>query len=341
MTWMQIIQWILLIWIVSVFLHSILDIFKLDKHDNIITGFLFISAGFIWIASLVWRFDVNRLFFPYFPQSVIGLLLAVYGIKMIWKKPVGSIIACVVIVMVLGILYVKAPSLEINESRFLSRYFPFLSSTAIWNKQSNDMPAESKQTEKETNRDLLYGKASDEYLDLISDLNNLTLKTDQIDGLFVVQPGSSVEDRGNHQYKINHQQGKTSLTIRNQLKLLRIFKDIGNTEGVLDGSFNMVVFESDAGNIKLDLKGSINSFQSNLDMGNLDLNLYTAIPSIKIKVEVGNITIHVAKGIRINSDSVKTNIGQLKIEQSEDDSKGTINLEAETNIGNITVIADL
>lgn len=341
MTWMQIIQWVLLIWIVSLFLRSLLEIFKLDTHDNILSGFLFILAGFIWIASLVWKFDVNKLFFPYFIQSVIGLLLAVYGIRMIWKKPVGSTIVCVVIALVFGFLYYKGPTLANNENRFLSRFFPFLSSTALWHEKSDEKPNPVQNSERETDKNLNFGKSSDEYLDLISNLNNLTLKTEPIEGLFSVQPGTTVEDRSNHQYKINHQQGKTALTIRNQLKLLRVFKDIGNIEGELDGSFNMVVFESDAGNMKFDLKGNMNTFQSTQKMGNLDLNLYSAVPSIKIKVDVGNITIHVAKGIRINSDSVKTNIGQLKIEQTEDDSKGSIYLEVETNIGNITVMADL
>lgn len=329
MTWSQLVQWLLLIWLVSVFLRSLLEIFKLDGLDHIVTGLLFVLIGLAWIATIQWHWKIQQIFFPYFTQSSIGLLLTAYGIRMIWKKPIGSTITCVVILLVFGFLYYHAPANVNSQPSLLNRYIPFLSSHVVpENEKSIDQPRS-------------FGLEEDEKLEIHSPIGNLFFSSGSLEELFIVKTGSVEEDSKQKIYQISSSEEKASLQIRDRLKELIIKKEVGNIQGSLDGKFGSVSLDSDAGNIQLDLKDSIESFSCRLNMGNLDLNLYDRIPSVNVKVDVGNITIHIAKGLRIETDSVKTNIGQVKIQQNGDGSVGSIELKAECNIGNITIIADL
>ncbi|MDD4663110.1 MAG: hypothetical protein PHD83_00410 [Caldisericia bacterium] len=331
MTWMQVAQWFLLIWLVSLFIRSVLEIFNLDNLDHMVTGIIFVLIGLAWIASLQWKFNISTIFFPYFIQSAIGLILASYGIKMIWKKPIGSVVACVVMALVFGFLYYRAPVIAKNDSSFVSQYFPFLSSQVI------SPPFSDNQTSVRTS----FGKETDETLFLISTLGNLVFSSSENKSLFTVDTGTIVEEQSGNIYKIANAEEKTSIRIRNWIKEFKISKDVGNIRGTLDGTYEIINLNSDAGNIHLDLKGKIESFICNVNMGNLDLNLYSLISSMKIKLDVGNITIHIPKGMQVETDSIKTNVGKIKIEQNGDGSLGSIKLEAETNLGNITIIADL
>ena len=331
MTWMQVAQWFLLIWLVSLFIRSVLEIFNLDRLDHMVTGIIFVLVGLAWIAALQWKFNINNLFFPYFVQSAIGLITASYGIKMIWKKPVGSAIACVVIALVSGFLYYQAPTISKNDSSLMSQYFPFLSSRVI----------SSPLADKPTSGLTFFGDETNEKLSLNSTIGNLFFSSSELISLFTVDSGTKVEIQSENTYKIANTEEKTSIQIRNKLKELKITKDVGNIQGKLDGTYEAIILDSDAGNISLDLKGKIDSISCRLNMGNLDLSLYSLIPSVKVKLDVGNITIHIAKGLQVETDSIKTNVGQIKIEQNGDGSLGTIELEAETNLGNITIIADL
>ena len=331
MTWMHVVQWLLLIWLVSLFIRSVLEIFNLDSLDHTVTGIIFVLIGIAWIATLYWKLNINTIFFPYFIQSAIGLILASYGIKMIWKKPIGSAIACVVIALVSGFLFFQAPTISKNDSGLISQYFPFLSSQVITS------PLEYNPTSALT----FFGDETDEKLSLTSTLGNLFFTSSELKSLFYVDSGTKVEEQSENTYKIANTKEKISMQIRNKLKELKISKDVGNIQGKLDGTYETIILDSDAGNINLDLKGKIDSITCRVNMGNLDLNLYSLIPSVKVKLDVGNITIHIAKGIQVETDSIKTNVGQIKIEQNGDGSLGTIELEAETNLGNITIIADL
>lgn len=331
MTWMQLVQWLLLLWLVSLFLRSILEIFKLDGLDHIVTGLLFVLIGFAWIATMYWKFDIQRIFFPYFIQSSIGLLFATYGIRMIWKKPIGSAVTCVVILLVSGFFYYNAPSMKEDQSNFVSRYFPFLSSGII------------QKTEENTGNTATFGFGlpSDEKLEIHSNIGNLFFNTESLPVLFKVKPGTVVESLQENRYQIGNTEEKTSIQIHNQLEELLIKKDVGNIQGTVAGTFENIILDSDAGNIHLDLSGKIESLSCHLNMGNLEMRIFSMIPTVTAKVDVGNITIHIAKGLRVETDSIKTNVGQIKIEQNGDGSIGTINLKAETNIGNIVIIADL
>jgi len=329
MTWIQLVQWLLLIWLVSVFLRSLLEIFKLDRLDHIVTGLLFVLIGLAWIATLQWHWKIQQIFNPYFVQSSIGLLLTAYGIRMIWKKPIGSAIACIVILLVSGFLYYHTPDNANSQPSLLNRYIPFLSSYVI------------PENEKIIDQPRSFGMEEDEKLEIHSQIGNLFFSSSSLKELFSVITGSVEEDSKQKIYQIGSSEEKTSLQIRNRLEELIIKKDVGNIQGTLDGKFGSVSVDSDAGNVQLDLKDSIGSFSCRLNMGNLDLNLYTRVPTVNAKVDVGNITIHIAKGLRIETDSVKTSIGQVKILQNGDGSVGSIELKAECNIGNITIIADL
>lgn len=329
MSWIQLVQWLLLIWLVSVFLRSLLEIFKLDGLDHIVTGLLFVLIGLAWIATLQWHWKIQQIFYPNFSQSSIGLLLTAYGIRMIWKKPIGSAIACIVILLVSGFLYYHAPDNVNSQPSLLNRYIPFLSSYVI------------PENEKKIDQPRSFGLEEDEKLEIHSQIGNLFFSSGSLKELFSVKTGSVEEDSKRKIYQIDSSEEKVSLQIRNRLKELIIKKDVGNIQGTLDGKFGSVSVDSDAGNVQLDLKDSIESFSCRLNMGNLDLNLYDRIPTVNVKVDVGNITIHIAKGLRIETDSVKTSIGQVKILQNGDGSVGSIELKAECNIGNITIIADL
>ncbi len=331
MIWMQVVQWFLLIWLVSLFIRSVLEIFNLDNLDHLVTGIIFILIGLAWIASLQWKFNISSIFFPYFIQSAIGLILTSYGIKMIWKKPIGSVVTCVVMALVFGFLYDQAPVMVKNDASIV-QYFPFLSSQVIIS------PLDDHQT---SSARTSFGEETDDTLSLTSTLGNLVFSSSELKSLFTVDSGTKVEEQSENTYKISNSQEKTSIQIRNRIKELKINKDVGNIRGTLDGTYEMINLDSDAGNIHLDLKGKIESFICNVNMGNIDLNLYSLVSSMKIKLDVGNITIHIPKGIQAEVDSIKTKAGQIKIEQNGDGSLGTIKLEAETNLGNITIIADL
>ena len=108
-TIISVIQCILLLWIFSIFITSIFEIFHREPPSYLFFGLCLILFGIFWIVNLKIKINLKPWIGSFFVSGLVGILLIINGIRILLKPPLRSWISCSLIILLVFLLFAFGP----------------------------------------------------------------------------------------------------------------------------------------------------------------------------------------------------------------------------------------
>jgi hypothetical protein len=334
---LSILQWFLIIWLLTILMKCIFEIFDKEPPSGLFFGLFLIVVGCFWFLNLKNSTLLQTWISGFFVSGLFGIILISSGIRILLRPPLRSWIAGSVILIMAITLTSYGPSRK-NSPSFLD----FLNNISLHHFWSQEWIQDKLLDNNQTKNDQFFGKLMDENLTLSLSKTNVWIKNETLNQQFSIRGETVVKPDGELSYKIDTQPGEdVDISINPTVKNLTLRLEVGNLSGEIKNKMNQVDYHVDTGNVNFTAQNHINKMNINTNMGNVFLSIYEPVDDLLVNTNIGNIEIHAKKGILILIEAIDTKVGNKVIKNETNDSKGICRIKVKTDIGNITIINDL
>lgn len=337
MTNMAIVQWFLIIWLLTILAKCIFEIFDKEPPSGLFFGLILIVVGFFWFLNLKNSVFIKSWISGFYISSLIGIILISGGIRILLKAPIRSYIAALIIISFSLSMYYYGPTQRNKPS-----FFDFLNQSKpghFWNENwfhdSSFDSINSKDFQ-------FYGEPTEKELSLEIKKGNVNFSTREMNYLFSAKGVSKVEQNKKDYYQIESAPNEdVDIVVNENMVDLEIELISGNLNGILNQQMNKMMLKTDTGNIKIILKKTSNDLSLLSRLGNISLFLHEPVDAIDINTMIGNIEIHIKKGMAVDIRKIESGTGKINIPAEINQSVGKAQMKVKTDIGNISIIDDL
>jgi hypothetical protein len=337
MTNIAILQWFLIIWLLTILAKSIFEIFDKEPPSGLFFGLILIVVGCFWFLNLKNSVLLNSWISGFYVSGLIGIILISGGIRILLKTPLRAYVAVLVIFGLSVSLFIYGPTQKNNPS-----FFDFLNQTKpghFWNKQ---WLQDSSLNTTFSDEYQFFGTPKKRDLSLVINKVNLLLSTSNIDYQFGLKGAFEIDQRKFNSIQIESKSNQDlELVVNPDLKELEIELTTGNISGSTKNSWDKLKLHSETGNINLTMNLYSKVLYISSQLGNVSLYLYDLVEEISIDSNIGNIEIHVKKGTMLNIEKTESRMGKIIIPSEIGSLNGKSKLRLTTDIGNISIFNDL
>lgn len=334
----SIIQWFLIIWLLTIFLKSIYEIIDKEPPSGLFIGLFFILLGLYWFFSLRNSINLKPWIGSFYVGGLVGVILISGGIRILLKPPFRSWVSASIILVLVISLFLYGPSKNGSNN-----FFDFIGSNVHWDSGKwlpDSSLAPKKSTEFQYFGTREYNNVSLNFTNNKFAKSNIHFSSKETNNIFGIKGATNVKLNRFSDYDIESI-ADSEVILNQNLRDIQVETNIGNFSGEIKNNLEIFEAHTDTGFLAFTFFGEAKEIRMETNIGNQVVNLYKPVNRLILKSNVGNIEIHIAKGIRVDMNDCKTNIGKISVSENGDGSNGIIDLELKTDIGNITVIADL
>jgi hypothetical protein len=320
---LSIFQWVLILWILLLFLKSIVALFDREASDEIIFGILLILGGGLWLMQSYW----TGLYLPWIHwlkafrvEILIAILLIIYGIRLAFKAPWRHII--VIAITIIAFVIVNQLPLPV-----LSQHSPKSSlSEELGRSTENSNVIEDPLEE-------------GEYLELLMNRGHFTLSTGNITSKILVSDAEKIEQKKKNSFVVSSSRQNEEIILSDKINYLVLESRLGNMQGVFSNPLKKVSAKSNLGDINLSFLETLDEGDFESNMGNVSITFKKEVQTISLKSNAGNIHLLLPKGMNIDTAGLESRLGNINI-RNGDGTMGTVSISGLVNLGNITITAN-
>jgi hypothetical protein len=128
---MTVIQIILIVWLLSIFVSSIYEIFHKDPPSGLFLGLCFIIFGILWVVNLKIKIDLKPWIGSFYVSGLIGILFIISGTQILLKPPWRSWIVGTLIIILTFFLFAYGPTRK--KSLSVLDFLDQITTKKLWN----------------------------------------------------------------------------------------------------------------------------------------------------------------------------------------------------------------
>ncbi len=319
----SILQWVFIIWILLLFLKSIIALFDKEAPDEILFGVILILGGGLWLMQSYWvEFSLPWIsWLQYFRVEIlIAILLVMYGIRLAFRPPWKHIILIAVVVaafMLIG--HLQLPEVA---------------------QRDQSVATLSKNSSMEGEKFVFDASEIDgDKLELTMERGNFSLFTGDTEDILKIKDVDQVERKGDSSFAISSVKQRGEIAIHENIKKLFLEARMGNMNGAFFHSIDEFFAKTNMGDLNLSFSNALGKCRLESNMGNVSVMFNDQVKKVEVKSNAGNINLNFSRGTKVNADELETRLGNITINDG-DGSSGEVVVKGRVNLGNITINSD-
>ena len=358
---------ILLIWILVLFIQSLLGLFKVRLSTAQLFGLILVIGGVFWTLYVL-PYSPLQEYVAHFalpdPWYLLGGLLISYGVRYLMPAPTKDIVAALLCVaVVIGGFYIfktltpplpqwqgqqqqQGPGYNDTPARKGNRPFP--APLKIYGLRSTPLEALT-WAEEETSSALsfhldfgslyvgqqpskAYGFGTYQYVfrKTASGVYELTPQSGR-EGNGALFLGSQVES-----VDIAASYGSLYVEITESMKSILVDSRMGDITVDSAAQIESIILRSYAGNINLALNEHVKHITVDSRAGNINVSTSTVVDLITVRASAGNLNITVPQGVKVEVENVG-GVGRFNNDSDPQGYNGTMKLYLDMKMGNVDI----
>lgn len=223
----SIIQWVLIIWLLTIFVKSIYEIIDKEPPSGLFIGLFFILLGLYWFFSLRSSINLKPWLGSFYIGGLAGIILISGGIRILLKPHLRSWISASVILILVITLFLFGPSKKGNNNFF--DFIENFSTNFHWD-NGNWLP-DSTFTPKNITEFQYFGNMENNNVSLkFSNIklskSNIRISSQEIKNIFSIKGVDNVKLNGFSDYDIETEINTDIEVILNKNLMISILKQI-------------------------------------------------------------------------------------------------------------------